>query len=139
MFYTTMFFALILALLFASFLSYVFGRKGPGPGGGYLFFATIIFLFTWAFGAWIAPLGPVHFGISWLGYLLVAILIMLLLGALVPPPRSPDKLEHRPLGDEELFHRKTSAHPLGLGLGLFFWTMVIALVAITIIKYIYIG
>lgn len=76
-----LFFALILTLIFAS------GIRRQGWGVGLLIFFMILFLATWAGGVWITPFGPLWWGVSWLPYLFVGLLIALLLAALLPADR----------------------------------------------------
>lgn len=50
------------ALLFSLLLVYGLRRKVPGPLNGTLFLFLILFMFTWAIGSWLVPVGPVHWG-----------------------------------------------------------------------------
>jgi hypothetical protein len=125
--------SILLALLFATLLVFVFKRKGPGPIGGFLFLVLIIFMFTWASGSWMQPVGPIIWGIHWLGYLAVALMIMLLLGTLLPPFRR----ENQRITEQDLDiiagDRKANAN-LGIAFGIFFWLMMISLFVLVIIK-----
>ena len=128
-------FSLFFAIFFAILLANVFGRRGPGPANGLIFFMTLIFLFSWAVGGWITPMGPVHWGVSWLGYLMVALLIALLLGALLPAVKTSDEFNpERKLTDDELFQQKANKHPMEIGFGIFFWLTVIALLGFAVAK-----
>lgn len=123
------------ALVFSLLLSYGFKRKGPAPWNGLLFYFVIIFMFSWAFGSWLMPFGPVHWNVPWAGYLMLALVITLLIGAVVPKsdPQKP-KVEERTLSDYELFEKKASTYPLGFTYGIFFWFMIVALFFIATMK-----
>jgi hypothetical protein len=74
-----LFITLILTLIFAV------GLRRQSWGGGLIVFFLILFLATWAGGVWITPFGPLWFGISWLPFLFVGLVIALLLTATIRP------------------------------------------------------
>jgi hypothetical protein len=76
------------------------------------------------------PFGPVHWGVSWLGYMLLAMVVMLLLGVLLPPQKPPQKAEGKAVTDYELFEKNAAAYPIGISIGMFFWVMIVALLII---------
>lgn len=123
--------SLIVAFIFALLLIFLFNRRGPGPGGGLLFLFLIIFMFAWVGGAWIEPVGPVLWGASWLVYVSIAFIIMLLLAALLLPTR-PYRRKYGPSSsrvtskdvEEEA---ETSA---GLAFGTFFWILILVLLSL---------
>ncbi|MBU1370707.1 MAG: hypothetical protein KJ578_00305 [Bacteroidetes bacterium] len=125
------------ALLFALLLTYGFRRKGPGPADGLVFFLLIIFMFSWAIGGWIAPFGPVYWGIPWMGYLFLAFSVTLLLGMLLPPSKPPYKTNEKPATDYDLFEKNAAKYPIGITFGIFFWVTMIVLLAMGIIKIAY--
>jgi len=128
-------FSLFFAVFFAILLTNVFGRRGPGPANGLIFFMTLIFFFSWAIGGWLTPMGPVHWGIAWLGYLIIAFFVALLLGTLLPYSKALGNSEgERKLSDDELFQQKANKHPMELGFGIFFWLTVIALLGFAMVK-----
>ena len=49
------------------------------------FLLLILFFATWAGGIWLAPVGPRVWGESWLGFLVIALLVGLLMAALARP------------------------------------------------------
>lgn len=75
----------------------------------------------WAGGSYIGPVGPPLFGVYWLGFLLVGIVIALVLSAAVPPHgrwmRAP----------------KTSR---AVRFGVFFWMLTICLLVVIAIAYV---
>lgn len=115
--------AIVFAVIFSALLVAPARRKGPGPGEGFLFFFLILFLFIWAGGAWITPFGPVMWGAPWLSFLLIAVLIAVLVGALTetPRPRSDQEKETR----EEVAVEEASV----LTFGIFFWFFVLFMIA----------
>jgi len=125
--------SVLFALVFSALLVYGFGRRVPGPLNGVLFLFLIIFMFTWAVGSWVVPIGPVHWGVSWLGYLLIAILIMLLLGALLPPRRPRTRIIAKSDVDEEVKNKQVSS-AIEITFGIFFWIMIIALFILAMIR-----
>ncbi|MFO7790583.1 MAG: hypothetical protein R6V32_08420 [Bacteroidales bacterium] len=121
----------VFAIVFAILLPALFRRDGPGPFRGMVFYFLIIFLFTWAIGSWVTPVGPVAFNTSWLGYLIIAFFIMILIGVLVPPRSNkaiPNESEKVPT------HKYTRDNNTGITFGVFFWALIIILLAAGIIN-----
>ncbi len=81
--------ALLVAILLAALLAWPLGRRGPGPLGGVLFFFVILFLAAWAGGVWLTPIEPSLYGVPWLSFLLVGLVLALILAAATPPARPP--------------------------------------------------
>jgi len=121
--------SVVFALLFAAILVYGFSRRTAGPFDGMLFLFLVIFMFTWGLGSWMTPIGPVVGGVSWLSYLVIAIVVMLLIGAMLPPsrPRRRGAAERVAEGDE-------AARAVGITFGFFFWFMLITLFVIAILR-----
>jgi len=73
---------LLLALLVALIIAVIFSMALPGRGAGVggLFFIVIL-LATWAGAVWIRPFGPPVFGIYWMPFALVGLLVALLAAA----------------------------------------------------------
>ena len=113
MVFTTIAFSVIFALIFSILLAYVFKRRGPGPAGGVLFIFLIIFMFTWAIGTWVEPIGPVTWGVPWLSYLIIAFFITLVIGALIPSASPRPPVITKPELDEEV---SEEAYPADLTL-----------------------
>jgi hypothetical protein len=63
----------------------LFGRSGPWASIP-VFFA-LIFLAAWAGGVWIAPMGPVLFGVYWVPFVVFGLIFALLLAAAMVPAR----------------------------------------------------
>lgn len=84
---------------------------------------VIFFCAIWAGGVWVMPAGPSHLGIKWLPFLLIAILLTVLVVALAPH----GSRSHR---DELEVEREVQ-----VGLGLFFWVLIGALIAAIVAGY----
>ena len=120
-------FALFFALILSAIFSLGFSRKGPWESV-FLFF-LLLFLLSWAGGAWLAPFGPQLWGGYWLPFLLVGVVIALFLAALAPVPREP---RERFQEGDEIIQREAAL----TGLGVFFWILMAVLVAAIVIRYI---
>jgi amino acid transporter len=122
-------FAVVLAsLVIALLLTFVFSAVYRSDGGAWsalwTFFA-LIFLFGLAGGLWMRPYGPVYWGIPWIGIIVWAVLISLLL-AFAARPRTPRRPTTTVVdGAEEAQDQKTA-------LNAFFWVL-IALLLIAIV------
>lgn len=127
--------SIVLALIFASLLVYGFNRRVGGPLRGMLFFFLIIFLFTWGIGSWLTPVGPAHFGVYWLGYMFIAVLIMLLLGLMLPPAKPRSRIIRKTELDEKMKERKVT-DAITITFGAFFWLLLIILFALAIYNHI---
>ena len=118
--------SLFFALLFSAILVYGFRRRTTGPFDGMLFLFLIIFMFTWGLGSWMTPIGPVFGGVAWLSYLVISIVVMLLIGAMLPPAEGPRR---RRVSAEE-----GGTKVVGITFGVFFWFMLIALFIIALLR-----
>jgi len=130
---TSLLLSIVLALIFSSLLVYGFNRRVAGPMSGMFFLFLIIFLFTWGIGAWVTPVGPEYWGISWLGYLFIAVLIMLLLGVMLPPTKPRNRLIRKSELDEHVKENE-AAQAFSITFGVFFWFMFVALAVLAIVK-----
>lgn len=79
------------------------------------------------------PVGPEHWGVSWLGYLLIAVLTMLLLGMMLPPSKPRNQLIRKAQIDEKIKERELS-QAITLTFGSFFWLLLLTLLAMAVIK-----
>lgn len=101
--------ALIVALILIFLLSVILKR--PLKGFGFLF--VLLFLFTWGAQIWIAPVGPITFGIAWIPLVFVClILILLILSFSDNRPRSRDEKAEGPV----------------IVAGFFFWLILVLLI-----------
>ena len=79
----------IVAALVGVLFYYVF--KTAGPWGRFWSFVLILILAGIAAAAWIPPLGPVYWDVSWVPVLIVILLFALFLAA-ATPPRGKEKV-----------------------------------------------
>lgn len=133
--FITFIFSLLVALSFSFLLIYAFKRKGPGPFDGFFFFLGIIFLISWVLGGWMIPIEPTYNGESWIGQLLLAITVTLLLVVLIPKTNTKKLSKDRKLSDDELFTPDKSDVNFTISLGLFFWALIFLMLIIGTIQY----
>jgi hypothetical protein len=84
MFFVEVLFAVAFALAIAFSFVMVVGRARPSRSGTALPFVWlfVILLFTmWAGGAWIGPAGPLIFGVAWMPFLVVGLIVALIIAA----------------------------------------------------------
>ncbi|MFW6022065.1 MAG: hypothetical protein ACOCQW_00905 [Halanaerobiaceae bacterium] len=87
---------LIFAILIALLLTWALGlgmRKNNRIGSIIIF--IILMLFIWAGGVWIAPVGPLIWGVPWVSFLLIGIFFALLIAALTPEHRYRKRRQKR--------------------------------------------
>jgi hypothetical protein len=117
--------ALVIALIFAAIISST-GRRGPGPGSGFLFFLLMFLLLAWAGGAWITPVGPRLLGAHWLNFFIVSLVVFLILGALIP--RRPYRANSSPSSYGKAPSQTEIAATATLSI--FVWVLAVALIVI---------
>lgn len=127
MFITELLFALLIAFVLALVVS--LGFLGYAWGVGFFLFFLILFLVTWAGGIWITPFGPICWGVSWLPFLFVGILIALIMAALIPDNR------RRKIMLEEAGPEARPTTETFIAVDVFFWVLIASLVAVLIIGY----
>jgi hypothetical protein len=126
------FFALIFALVLSGLFALATRRSLQRPGFLWLF--LIIFLVIWAGGIWTRPFGPSVGGISWLPFLLVGIIFVLILA--VSAPRLPPRGRHDTIDMLERIEREKKLDQFTyIYLGAVFWILLILLTAAIVIHY----
>jgi hypothetical protein len=129
MFFIHLLYALFFAVLLTALFFALFRTKGPWSS--IVLFFLVIFLATWAGGAWLAPFDPGLWGISFLPFLLVGLVFALLLAAAAPSEEEEstgELVDPREIKQE----RATAVRALGL----YFWVLIGALLVIIIARYI---
>ncbi|MBD3181583.1 hypothetical protein GF312_04770 [Candidatus Poribacteria bacterium] len=126
MFFTHLLFAIILGFLFT--LVFAVGFRRRGPWGNIFIFFVLVFLVTWAGGLWIAPFGPVYWGVAWLPFLIIGFLFAMLLAASGPvqPVKSPE---------EAIEEAKIEVAVQSI-LNIFLWVFILGLVFAIVYSYI---
>lgn len=118
-----MYSGLIAALLIALVLTFisVFFLRRKGPWGSAWTFFLVLFLALWAVSIYIAPAGPIYYGVAWAPLLIAGILLAVLLIASMP-----DANHWR---DENIRTTEAQAQPYDrpTAIGRFFWTLIILL------------
>jgi len=129
---TEVVFALIIAITISIVISVALRRGGP-RSGFFLLFVTI-FLITLAGGLWLSPRGPFGRGIFWLPYIVVGGL-----GSYILYLRAPRKPPHDRKETLETLDRIAESKQLEklayLSFDLFFWIILIFLLAVILIHY----
>ena len=82
MFLTELLYALVIGGAIAWVWSLAFNTHGPWDS--FIWFFALIFLFSWGGGIWIAPFGPMGWGVAWLPFLVMGLFMALLLSAATP-------------------------------------------------------
>ena len=113
----------VLAAVLIGILFY-YAFKATGPWGSLWTFLLILIIAGLAAEAWIEPVGPVVWNISWVPTLFVILLFALLLAAATPPYRERPEIEP----EAETPERAGAA----VALGIFFWIFIIFFFGIAI-------
>lgn len=113
-----LFLAVVLTLLFSSLF------RSSGPWNNFWINAIILFLVLWGVGLWLAPVGPVYYGVAWVDLLVVGLLLALLLAATEEAGRR--RYRQYPAGEEVdiVAESKKEAGATAL-FGVFFWIFVV--------------
>jgi hypothetical protein len=123
----------IFAVFIAVILSIVFagGFRNRGPWANTVVFFAVVFLAAWAGGMWLQPIGPSLWGMYWVPFVFVGLLVALLLAAVAPPQqRSPRKAAG-------VHEEKVEEVATMRALGIFFWIFVVALILVILISYLF--
>lgn len=131
--------AVVIAALFTMILVSLLGWRRPGAlqtesvVTSAMFFFMILFLATWAAGTWMAPRGPLAFGVPWLAWLSVTLVITLVLAAVTQPwdrRRSRNAVPATP--DPGLAGPSHAGEIVAAGFGLAFWGLMILLLFVAL-------
>jgi uncharacterized membrane protein len=120
--------ALIVSALFVLFTR----RRGRRTGFVWLF--LIVFLATWSGGVWIEPIGPSLWGIYWISFFLVGIVVALIM--VVFSYQKPPMGRHETLAMlERMEERERLREATYVTLSLFVWLLLIAFVVALALRY----
>lgn len=105
--------------------------------GVILFLFVILFLGIWAGGVWIEPFGPEAWGVAWLPFLFVGLILALVVAAAAPPVRrtpTTGRAATRQVGPvgsgpgsepaPEKARHERQGEALAVSFGVFFWLLV---------------
>ncbi len=119
-------FSLVIACIFTAIFAAGFRKHKTVPV--LLGFLIILFLATCAVGIWMTPVGPLLFGVSWLPFLIVGLLVALLLTAIIAPARPPHS-------DKEAAQERRVAVEMIAAFDLFFWILAIGLCIVIVVRF----
>jgi uncharacterized membrane protein YgaE (UPF0421/DUF939 family) len=127
-------FAVIVALLFSFLLVALFGwqrpdRPGAGPAFIYLF--MILLFAVWAGGAYMQPVGPMLWGVAWVSFIVIGLLISLVILALIPPKRPRTRRERAEAAQAEA-EAQAGAESLASA---FFWMLLVLLLLAVVFRH----
>jgi Ca2+/Na+ antiporter len=129
---------LLVALLVSLMLSAVFAlatwKRGKRKGLVWLF--LLIFFATWAGGLWMRPFGPTLWGIHWLSFLLVGLVVALILAASQarPKPRGRDETIEIL---EKMRQKREVEQVAWITLTIFFWVLLLSLLSAIVFRYLF--
>lgn len=95
---TVLFFALLVAVVLATTLTFAFRSRMRGWGFWPLF--GVLFLGGAAVALWVEPIGPVVYGFAWVPVVVGTLMIALMMLALATPPRTPAVRTNGELSDD---------------------------------------
>lgn len=119
-------FSIVIALLIALLLP-VSGRRGPAGFAGFFFFFLIFLFAGWAASLWLVPVGPVFYGVYWLGPLVVTLLLALILMAVIPASKPRSGADEVVRSEPETDTKTNVRYAVGIGFTIFFWIAMIGL------------
>ncbi len=118
--------AFVIATVLVAFLGAGLRRQ---PFGAILVaMFVVLFLATWAGGAWMTPIGPRLAGTAVLSFLVVGLLAALLMVAFIPryPPRTRG----------EALRRRDARREAAAFVNVFFWLVVAILLVAIVVRYV---
>lgn len=126
--YSGLFAAALVALILTLVSAFFLGRRGPW--GSIWTFFLVLFLTLCTVSIYIAPVGPVYWGVAWIPITAAGIIVTILLIAAMPHPRSNDDILN---SGNEAGRDKSVTKPVPktaspvTPVGRFFWVLVILL------------
>jgi hypothetical protein len=127
------FISFILAVLLAGL--YMLVTRGAGRRTGLIWLFLIILLATWAGGVWLKPFGPTLWGIHWLPFILVGLVVFLFL-IIVLPRKAPRGRQETLDMLERIEQEKELEEVAYITLSIFFWILLSVLLIAIILRYI---
>jgi hypothetical protein len=113
---------------------YMLLTRGAGRRTGIVWLFLMIFLATWAGGVWLRPFGPTVWGIHWMVFLLVGLIIVLFLFILIP--RKAPRGRHETLDMLENIEKEKQLEKVAyITLSIFFWILLSLLVIAILLRY----
>jgi hypothetical protein len=125
MFFVDLFVALIIGFLFTMIFAVLFESRGPWEV--WWVFLLIVVLGAWVGGLWLAPMGPVWYGVTWLPFLFAGLFFALLLVAATPPA---------PRRRTEMTYAEAETSTGVAAFSIFFWILILGLLVAIILAYV---
>jgi hypothetical protein len=132
---------MVIPEFFASFIIavlitglYMFMTREAGQRTGLIWLFLIIFLAIWAGGIWLRPFGPMVWGIHWIVFLSVGLIIVLFLFILIPRKAPRGRQETLDMLDR-IEEEKKLEKVAYITLSVFFWVLLSVLVIAIILHY----
>ena len=119
--YSGFFAAALIALILT--ISSVFFLGNRGPWGSVWTFFLVLFLTMWTVSIYVAPIGPVYWGIAWIPLVIAGLIISLLLIAAMP---NVDTAYRKP--DVDVSGTREKKYDSAHGAGKFFWVLIVLFV-----------
>jgi len=126
--------AVSLAVAFALSVIFALATWRHGRRKGIFWLFVILFVATWAGGVWVKPFGPVLWGIHWLSFLLVGLVVALILAVAQSKPKPQGRQETIEIL-EKMRQKREVEQIVWITLNLFFWILVLALSCAIVFRY----
>jgi len=120
----TLFYIILLAIV----ISFIFsvGLSNRGPWNSFWIFFLVLILGMLAMSLWVAPFGPVWYGVAWLDILIFGIIIALLISAAAAGrDRNYYRLRR---GEVDIVAEAKAERGAKTLFGVFFWLFIVAMV-----------
>jgi hypothetical protein len=129
---------IIFIFVLAAILSYIFvgplgwrRREAEGAWVTVLFVMPLLFFAFWAANLWIAPVGPIVWGVAFFPVLIVGLIAVLLIAAATPPKQQ----NTTSIVVETMESLEAREAAKDAALGFFFWLVLLLLIASVVFAY----
>jgi hypothetical protein len=128
---------LLAALMVASVLSglFVVANRKRSLRKGLFWLFLVLFLATWAGGVWMKPFGPTLWGIHWLSFLFVGLVVALILAVAQARPNPHSRQETIEML-ERIRQEREMEQVAWLTLTIFFWVLLFTLLIAIVVRYV---
>ncbi len=122
MFFNSFLISLVVSIVLTAIFAWILGRRGPWSS--IFAFFSILFLVTWAGGIWMLPLNAMT--ISWVPFIIIALVSSLVLSATVPS-------WYRRMGTEPALQPERRKPPVAY-LSPYYWLAITVLVITIVVR-----
>jgi hypothetical protein len=124
--------SLVIAVIVTGVFLFLVRKTGRRTGLLWLF--LLVFLAVWAGGVWVRPFGPTLWGIHWVSFLLIGLLVILFL--VIFTPKRPPRGRHETLDMLDRIQDEKNMEELAwITLSVFFWILLFGLVIAIVLRY----